>query len=120
MSKTIRIYIAGPLFSSGRSTENLHNALRAATLIRDAEMWPFVPHLFHTWDTVFPNNDIHYWLDMDRVWLRQCQGMLRLPGPSKGAALEEEWCAEFSIPIFYVGGRSVKTAVLQMREYFAV
>lgn len=117
MSRTIRIYVAGPLFSSGRSTKNLHDALRAATLLRDAGMWPFVPHLFHTWDTVFPNDDEHYWLNMCREWLEVCHGMLRLSGQSSGAA-EEEWCDELKIPIFYVGGGSVKKAIFQIKRHF--
>ena len=120
MPKTIRIYVAGPLFSSGRSPKNLHDALRAATLLRDADMWPFVPHLFHTWDTVFPNDSVDYWLDMDRVWLSVCDGMLRLPGQSKGAALEEKWCKKLGIPYFFVGGGSVKKTVLQIRKHFDV
>ena len=97
----IRVYVAGPLFGSGRSTANLHNALAAAERVRAAGMFPFVPHLFHTWDTVFPHDDVDYWLDMDRVWLEQCHAMVRLRGESPGSVREEAWCAELGIPVYH-------------------
>lgn len=100
----IKVYIAGPLFGSGRSTANVHKAIRAAERIHAAQMCPFVPHLFHYWDTVSPHDDAEYWLSMDRVWLEQCDVMVRLVGESPGSEREEEWCAELGIPIYFEGG----------------
>lgn len=96
----IRVYVAGPLFGSGRSSANIHRALQAAERIRAAHMFPFVPHLFHLWDTIYPHADPEYWLGMDRIWLEICDVMVRLRGDSPGSSREEAWCAQLGIPVF--------------------
>jgi hypothetical protein len=66
-------------------------------------MWPFVPHLFHYWDTISPHDDDAYWLDMDLVWLECCHVFLRLSGGSLGAGKEERWATERGIPVYHEG-----------------
>lgn len=97
---TIRVYIAGPLFGSGRSTENVHAAVMAAERVRAFGAIPFVPHLYSLWDTISPKPE-SFWLQMDQAWLAQCDAMLRLPGESPGSDKEEAWCKEFGIPVFH-------------------
>lgn len=108
------VYIAGPLFGSGRSSENVHRALQVAEAVRHwrhtkhvsddlgarlqiTKAWPFVPHLYHTWDQVFPHSNEDYWLDMDRFWLKQCKVLLVIPGVSPGTRKEEVWAKEFGL-----------------------
>ena len=94
----VRVYVAGPLFGSGRSTENVNRALQVGQAVMAAGAVPFVPHLFHLWDTVFPH-DSDYWLYMDKHWLRACDLLVVIPGVSPGARMEEEWAKEFGIPV---------------------
>jgi hypothetical protein len=103
---TFRVYVAGPLFGSGRSSENIHNALLVADCVRKARptdgrcVWPFVPHLFHAWDQIFPHADENFWLDMDKQELRLSQLVLVIPGVSPGTRKEETWAKEFKIPVY--------------------
>jgi len=87
----VKVYVAGPLFGSGRCTENVHKALRVAEAVRAAGAFPFVPHLFTQWDMTFPHADEAYWLDMDKVWLETCQALVVIPGMSPGTRKEEVW-----------------------------
>lgn len=95
----VRVYVAGPLFGSGRSTENVNRALQVGQAVMACGAIPFVPHLFHYWDTVFPHE---YWLSMDKAWLRACDILVVLPGVSPGARMEEAWAVEFGIPVIHL------------------
>lgn len=97
-----RVYVAGPLFGSGRSTNNVHQAIKVAETLRKACVIPFVPHLFHYWDTISPQDDVDYWLEMCKSWLACCDAMIVLPGVSPGTRKEEVWAADFDIPVFDV------------------
>ena len=99
---TIRVYVAGPLYGSGTSGANIHAALGVAERLRAAQMWPFVPHLYHQWEIMHPHPEA-YWLDMDRIWLETCDAMVRIAGKSPGSSLEERWCAELGIPVYHEG-----------------
>lgn len=95
----MRVYVAGPLYSSGHWAQNIQNAvLCAATLMKHGHA-PYVPHLSH-----FANDMVSFpearWLELDKEWLLQCQAMIRLPGSSKGADLEHNWAEEAKIPVF--------------------
>lgn len=103
LNNDVRVYVAGPLFGSGRSTQNVRNALAVAERVRYFGAFPFVPHLFHLWDTVFPHEG-EYWLGMDKVWLATCDLLVVLPGVSPGTRMEEEWAKELGIPIFTLSG----------------
>lgn len=93
------IYLAAPLHSSGRVSQNLWDVLDAAETLVANDFIPFVPHLYFHWDSVFPQ-EAEYWLNLDRAWLRKCHAMLRLPGHSVGADMEEIWAKEFAIPVY--------------------
>ncbi len=95
-----RVYIAGPMFSSGRLTKNLNDGITMYHLLISAGLAPYLPHFGVYADTLQPREEAE-WLALDKVWLAQCQAMIRLPGVSKGADLEEQWCKELGIPVFY-------------------
>lgn len=82
------VYIAGPLHSSGRMTDNMRAVLRVAEWVREAGGIPFVPHLFAFWDMIFPH-DAHFWMEMDLAWFDHCDGLIMLPGTSPH--LDAEW-----------------------------
>lgn len=97
----IRVYIAGPLTTSGRLTKHIHDAVKVAD-----ELWvfgfvPFVPHLVSSsWDVISPKS-YEDWMEYDMAWLAQCDCLLRLPGESLGADREVEFARERGIPVFH-------------------
>lgn len=101
MKKSKKVYIASPLFSSGRVSFNIHKALTTAENLRRIGFLPFVPHLFFFWDFLYPDSNTNYWLEMDKEWLKECDILLRLDGKSDGADKEVKWAKEFNIPIYY-------------------
>jgi NTP pyrophosphatase (non-canonical NTP hydrolase) len=98
----MKVYIAGPINSSGLFIENLRRALRVATILKNEGFYPFIPNLFLTWQ-VYDNMSEHTMLEMDRVWLLSCDAMVRIPGESKGADQEERWATEAGIPVLKWG-----------------
>ena len=118
MNRAPRVYVAGPLFGSGRSTDNVHRAVKVAEQLRHSGVMPFVPHLYHYWDAISPHDDVNYWLDMDKAWLAVCDAMIVLPGVSPGARKEEKWCKELGIPFFAVDPKiGLRAAVQTMLSY---
>jgi len=95
-----RVYVAGPMFSSGRVTANVHEALKIATRLRAAGFQVFVPHLYAFWDVISPQ-ELAFWLEMDKHWLEACDVLLRIPGVSAGGSLEEGWATDKQIPVFH-------------------
>lgn len=91
--ETKLVYVAGPLFSSGTSSNNIRNALAVGHQIRAVGLTPFVPHLFHLWDTIFPRPG-SYWLSLDREVLTLCAAMVVLPGYSRGVRCERVWAGD--------------------------
>jgi hypothetical protein len=85
----VKVYIAGPINSSGKMQENIRNALEAGIRLRKAGFVVFIPHLFFFWDLMFPQ-DREFWMTLDKDWLKECDVMLRLPGYSEG--VDEEFC----------------------------
>jgi hypothetical protein len=60
---------------------------------------PFAPLLFHFQHITFPLPE-EVWLELDFEWVRACDGVLRLPGESKGADMEVEVAKTANIPVF--------------------
>lgn len=104
------VYVAGPLFGSGRSSNNVRRALAVAELLRMVGLTPFVPHLFYFWDTVFPHES-DYWLSLDREVLGRCKGLVCLPGESPGARCERVWAGQLEIPCFELTEEEVQSAL---------
>lgn len=95
-----RVYVAGPMFSSGRLTENLFHAYDAADQLIVSGFAPYLPQLCVQLDISYPKDE-EVWLKLDKVWLLQCDALLRLRGVSRGADLEVKWAEEAGIPVFY-------------------
>lgn len=93
-----RIFISGP-YTLGDVAENVANAIDAATQLLDAGFYPYVPHLTHFWHLQH-QRDYETWMELDEVWLRQCDYMLILPGESKGVEREIEVARQLRIPCF--------------------
>lgn len=95
----MRVYVAGPLYSSGNSAVNVRRAVECADALMDAGHHPYVPHLSHLADMICSRRE-EDWLELDREWLLQCGAVVRLPGESRGADLEEHWATLADIPVF--------------------
>ncbi len=99
-TNALRCYIASPMYSSGRLMDNVRDAIQAGNQLLDHGIAVYWPQLGAFADFVEPRTESQ-WLELDKVWLLQCGAMLRLPGASKGADMEEAWCREYGIPVFY-------------------
>ena len=95
----MHVYIAGP-YTKPDPVLNMRRAVIAADRVRDAGHVPFVPHLNLAWDLVSPAS-YDEWLAWDLAWLERCDVMVRLDGESPGADVEEEFCRNNGIPIYY-------------------
>lgn len=95
----IRVYVAGP-YTAGDVGENVSQAIAAGEELLRLGFAPYIPHLTHFWHVCHPHT-WETWIELDQIWLLQCQAVLRLPGKSKGADLETRIAEHNKIPIFY-------------------
>ncbi len=94
-----RVYISGPLTSSGNERENVAAAIEVTRQLIEAGFAPFCPHLSYQVDPVgeYPHDT---WMEVDLPWVAVSAAMLRLPGESLGAEIEERYAATVGIPVF--------------------
>ncbi len=92
------VYISGPI--SLDVLGGTRAAIEAADRILELGHVPFVPHLTILWDLMSPKSHKD-WLSMDLYWIKKCDVLLRLPGESKGADLEEDWARQHFIPVIH-------------------
>ena len=106
-----RIYISGPLTSSGNVLDNLARAMDAARALIAAGFAPFSPHLTYHVD---PGETIPHatWMEIELPWVTVADALLRLPGESLGADLEVARAEEAGIPVF--------TTVADLADHFTV
>jgi len=99
MTPRPRIYVAGPLTSSGNVNENLDAAIRAARRLIAEGFAPFCPHLTFYLDPAgeYP---LSLWMQIELPWLAAADAVLRLPGESDGADQEVGRADELGIPVF--------------------
>ena len=95
-----RIFITGPMSSSGEPGPNINKAGKAAQQLLLAGFAVYVPHVNWLIDIAFPTEP-RFWWQNSLEWLRVSDGILRLPGPSKGAERETEFAEEKGIPVFF-------------------
>ena len=102
-----RVYISGPLTSSGNVLENLERAIAAARALIAAGFAPLCPHLSYHVD---PADEIPHavWMDVDLAWLAVADAVLLLPGESAGVEIELDYAAEQGIPVFQSVGQLVQ------------
>lgn len=94
-----RVYISGPLFSSGDPEENVTTAMELAVDLIAAGYAPLCPHL--TW-YLDQDQDIPHdiWMEIDLPWVAVSDAVLRFPGSSAGADQETREAFNRGIPIF--------------------
>lgn len=95
----MRVYVAGPISQGDRSV-NIRNGITAGDRILKAGHTPFIPFLSHFHDLMFPN-EYEVWLRYDFDWLRVCEALVRIPGPSSGADREVALATSLGIPVYY-------------------
>lgn len=95
------VYLAGPLLGAGEpASQNIAAAIHDAQRIADAGYVPFIPHLYFFADMVAPR-PLDHWYRLDRAWLEKCGALVRRPGSSAGADLEEGWAEDLRIPVWH-------------------
>lgn len=99
MSKVIRgvAYVSGP-YSIGDPVLNTRAAIDAGNRLADAGYTVIIPHLSHFWHMIHPH-DWNFWLMQDMVLVTRCDLLVRLPGESKGADMEEAVARANNIPV---------------------
>lgn len=99
--KKLKVYVAGPLNSSGLATTNVRKAVLAGVELRRIGELPFIPHLFWMAEYLMGFEDEKFWLSWDFDQLRQCDVLVRLPGKSSGSDREVKLAKELDMPVFY-------------------
>ena len=95
-----RVYIAGPLESSGKTIANIRGALEAAHALLQRGYAPYVPHLSALWDLATPATR-EQWIALDDEFLRICDCLLRCEGSSDGADREVELMRSLGRPCYF-------------------
>jgi hypothetical protein len=97
--KRRRVYISGPLFSSGDVEQNVATAMELTLDLIAAGYAPLCPHLAWYLDQ---DQDIphHIWIEVDLAWVEMSQAVLRIPGSSSGADQECRHAFNLGIPIY--------------------
>lgn len=93
------VFVSGPLFSSGRVTDNVRLAVEAGDRLMDLGFKPFIPHLSVHADMIKPRPEPD-WVRLDLDWLLRCDALLRLPGYSKHGDLEVDFAMRHFIPVY--------------------
>ena len=96
-----KVFIAGPMSTSGEPGPNVHAAACAAADLRLAGFDPFVPQLTWFLHMIRPDVPVGLWQQWDIRWLKTCDALLRLSGESAGADNEVFEAGKIGIPVFY-------------------
>ena len=97
-----RIYVAGP-YTAGDVAQNVARALHTADWLAREGCVPFIPHLSHFWELLHPH-PWQFWIEQDLAWLACCDALVRLPGASQGADVEEVQARALGLPVFEGAG----------------
>ncbi len=102
-----KVYISGPLTSSGNVLENIDRAMEATRQLIGLGFAPFCPHLTYHVD---PAEQIphHVWMEIALPWVDVADAVLRLSGESVGADLETERAEAVGVPVFHSIGALVE------------
>lgn len=95
--KRPRIYIAGPMTSSGDPYENVGRAIRVANVAWERGWAPVVPHLDVLWSIATPDRHPD-WLEWDLNNIKSCDAICRIPGKSSGGDVETWYAGTLGQP----------------------
>ncbi len=95
---TIIVYIAHP-YTHDDPVANTHQAIEWANVLIACGFVPYVPHLNLLWHLVTPR-PVAFWYDYDLNFLKRCDAVLRVGGPSTGADAEVATAKQHGIPVF--------------------
>lgn len=101
MTRRTKVYVAGPITTSGNMLNNIHEAIHASMAVWDAGYAFYLPHSNCFMEIVVGHRDYDMWMEMDREWLLSCDVLLRLPGKSNGADQEVRWARRHQIPVVH-------------------
>lgn len=99
MIKIKKVYIASP-YTLGDTAANVSKQIRVAETLIGFGLCPFVPLMSHFHQMFFPHT-FEEWIEIDLVWVKSCDAVLRLDGKSTGADMEVKCAIENNIPVFY-------------------
>jgi len=111
MKDELYVYVAGP-YRLGDPCVNVKNMLDVADELLNLGYFPYAPLLNHFWHFLHPHDE-QVWLDLDIAWLKQCDCVLRIPGRSVGADMEEALAVEMGKPVFNFIAELVQYAPLE-------
>lgn len=104
------LYLSGPVSNGGQydlddQRRNMENAIETAQTLLDRGYAVILPHLTVMWDLALLDqqgrtNSHEAWMENDRVIIKRCDVLFRLPGASAGADKEVRWANEEGIPVF--------------------
>ena len=97
--EALKIYIAGP-YTKGDVAMNVRNAIAAGNYVARLGHNPYIPHLFHFWHFLFPN-DYEFWMKQGEAWLRESDAILRIEGESAGADKEMAIAKELGFTVYH-------------------
>ncbi len=95
----LRVYVAGP-YRHPDPVSNTHRAIVVGNQIIELGHAPYVPHLTMFQHLQHPREE-RVWLELDLVWLRQCNVVYRMPDESAGADAEVAEANRLDIPVFF-------------------
>jgi hypothetical protein len=93
------IYIASP-YTLGDVAINVRESFLVADQLARNGYLPFPPLFSHFWHFLVPHKK-EFWMSLDFEWIKRCDAVLRIPGPSTGADEEEKFAINNRIPVFY-------------------
>lgn len=104
LQRRTRIYVSGPLTTSGVPEEHVRTAADLGYQLQLAGYAPYIPHL--TWFLLELNPGYEHfshavWMEVDVAWVGASDAVLRFPGESVGADIEVDYAVRAGIPVCY-------------------
>lgn len=98
------VYCAAP-YTKGDVGVNVRKSIDVSDELARAGFAVFCPLLTHFWHIVHPH-PYEFWMKQDLAWLRECDAMVYLVGPSAGVETEIENARMLGMPIFEWRGKA--------------
>jgi len=95
-----KVYIASP-YTIGDVAVNVKLQLDAVDQLMNLGFAPFAPLYSHFQHMAHPR-PYQDWVQIDLIWVKSCDCLLRLGGESKGADGEVAYAKELKLPVFYM------------------